>query len=319
MNDMKVMRLLAQLVSSAFVLTVFMVLAVPSRSQAADIGLTFSTPKEAVDALVKAAGNLDREGMRALFGLATDELVASDQVQMTNEIVGFLAAYSQTNRLVRQSAAKYVLEVGHSLWTFPIPLVNQNNRWHFDTDAGKEELINRRIGRNELTTIQALRAYVEAQREYAMRDRDGDEVLEFAQKIRSTPGAKDGLYWPPNLDGEMSPLGPFAARAQSEGYQDRTRSEDAAPQPFNGYYFKILTRQGAAAPGGAFNYIVNGNMIGGFALVAWPADYGESGIMTFIINQQGRVYQQDLGPKTARKAALLKSYNPDANWTLSPD
>ena len=163
-----------------------------------------------------------------------------------------------------------------------------------------------------------MRAYVAAQREYAEQDRDGDEVLEYAQKFMSAPGAKDGLYWPPDYDAEISPLGPLVGEAQSEGYMARSQGEDA-PEPFHGYFFKILTRQGQHAPGGKYNYIINGNMIGGFALVAWPADYGNSGIMTFIVNQQGRVYQKDLGPKTAKIAAKMKAYDPDETWSVSPD
>ena len=188
-----------------------------------------------------------------------------------------------------------------------------------EQDYNKDELINRRIGKNELATLQAVRAYVEAQRVYSSKDHDGDEVLEFAQKFRSSPGMKDGLYWPQDLDGELSPLGPFVAEAQASGYGGKPRGEGAAPEPFHGYFFKVLTRQGKAAPGGDYDYIINGNMIGGFALVAWPAEYGETGIMTFIVNQQGRVYQNDLGPKTANTAATMKEYNPDKTWTVSPD
>jgi len=210
-----------------------------------------------------------------------------------------------------------VLEVGDERWPFPVPIVPRDGRWFFDTEAGKDELLNRRIGRNELATLQSVRAYVEAQREYAGKDRDGDEVLEFAPKFNSTPGTKDGLYWPQHLDGEISPLGPLAAQAYDEGYGGRATHERAEPAPFHGYFFKILTRQAKTAPGGKYDYVINGNMIGGFALVAWPAEYEESGIMTFIVNQQGRVYQKDLGSKTAKIAAAMKEYNPDKTWTTS--
>jgi hypothetical protein len=212
-----------------------------------------------------------------------------------------------------------VLEVGDKHWPFPIPIVMKDGQWFFDTEAGKEELLNRRIGRNELATLQVMRACVEAQREYATQDRDGDEVLEFAQRFISTASNKDGLYWPPDLDGEISPLGPLVAHAQGLGYGHQPQDPQPSPEPFHGYFFKILTRQGKHAPGGKYNYIINGNMIGGFAFVAWPASYGESGIMTFIVNQQGRVYQKDLGPKTASTAASLKSYDPGNAWTISPD
>jgi hypothetical protein len=197
-----------------------------------------------------------------------------------------------------------------------VPLVEKSGRWFFDTEAGAEELINRRIGRNELAVLDAVRTYVEAQREYAMLDRDGDEVLEYAQRFGSSEGTKDGLYWPLDLDGSMSPLGPLVAEAQVVGYRKPT---DGSQQPFHGYYFRILTRQGKHAPGGAYDYVINGNMIGGFALVAWPAEYDETGVMTFIVNQQGRVYQKDLGERTARIAGSMKTYDPDDTWCPSPD
>jgi hypothetical protein len=162
-----------------------------------------------------------------------------------------------------------------------------------------------------------MRGYVDAQREYASVDRDGHEVLKYAQKLRSTPGKHDGLYWPPE-DGEVSPLGPMFAAAQGQGY-DLARTSSAAPAPFQGYYYKILTEQDKHAPGGKYNYIINGNMIAGFALVAWPADYGDTGIMTFIVNQQGKVYQKDLGEKTDNIARSMKAYDPDPSWKLSKD
>jgi hypothetical protein len=160
---------------------------------------------------------------------------------------------------------------------------------------------------------------VDAQREYASRDRNGDEVLEYAQRIASTPGTKDGLYWPPELDSEISPLGPMVAEAQNEGYGMKAKGANTSREPFHGYFFKILTSQGKRAPGGKYSYIINWHMIGGFALVAWPAQYGESGIMTFIVNQQGRVYQRDLGPRTGKLAPAMKAYDPDPGWSVSPD
>jgi hypothetical protein len=197
--------------------------------------------------------------------------------------------------------------------------VKKDGGWFFDTEAGKEEILHRRIGKNELATLQVMRAYVDAQREYASRDRNGDEVLEYAQRLASTPGAKDGLFWPPGQDGEISPLGPLVAQAQGEGYRLEGKGQDSTRQPFHGYLFKILTRQGKHAPGGKYSYLINGHMIGGFALVAWPAEYDESGIMTFIVNQQGRVYQKDLGPKTDKLAAAMKAYDPDKSWSPSSD
>jgi len=301
-------------------LILLLVLSAPLALSAADTGQTFATPEEAVSALAAATSAKDTNALRVLFGSAAADLQNPDHVQATNDLIEFTTAFNQAQRIVRKSDSKCVLYVGANSWPFPIPIVKKDGQWFFDTEAGKDELLNRRIWDNELSTLETVRAYVEAQREYAAKDRDGDEVLEYAQKIRSTPGTKDGLYWPPELDGEVSPLGPHAAQAQAQGYfRSGPREQGAQPEPFHGYFFKILTRQGKAAPGGQYDYIINGNMIAGFALVAWPAEYGNTGIMTFMVNQQGRVYQKDLGPKTAKTAAAMKSYDPDKTWTLSPD
>jgi hypothetical protein len=301
-------------------LVLSLALLAPLGLNAADPGETFATPGEAVTALAAAAASKDTNALRVLFGPAAADLLNPDQVQASNDFIEFDTAFNQAQRIVRTSDSQCVLYIGETSWPFPIPLVKKDGRWGFDVEAGKDELLNRRIGGNELSTLETVRAYVEAQREYAAKDRDGDEVLEYAQKITSTAGAKDGLYWPPQLDGEISPLGPHAAQAQAQGYFGRgPRSEDVPAEPFHGYFFKILTRQGKSAPGGKYDYITNGNMIGGFALVAWPAEYGQTGIMTFIVNQQGRVYQKDVGPKTAKAAAAMNSYEPDKTWTRSPN
>jgi hypothetical protein len=288
-------------------------------SRAADTGKTFATPEEAVSALVQATSAKSGKGLRTLFGPAAAEFQNPDRVQATNEFNAFTAALNTTNRLVHESETNCVLEVGTNFWPFPVPIVKKDGRWFFDSEAGKDEILSRRIGKNELDTLEVVRAYVQAQREYASRDRTGDEVLEYAQRIASTPGTKDGLYWPPDLDGEISPLGPLVADAQEEGYKAPAKGQESTRAPFHGYFFKILTRQGKHAPGGKYDYIINGHMIGGFALVAWPAEYGDSGIMTFIVNQQGRVYQNDLGPKTGKLAPAMKAYDPDSSWELSPD
>jgi len=290
--------------------------AAPLAIHAADTGKAFATPEAAVSALMAAASAKDTNALHDIFGPATADIANPDQVQAANELNAFATALNQTNRIVRESDSKCVLEAGEHFWPFPIPVVKKDGQWFFDTEAGKDEILNRRIGENELDTLQVVRGYVEAQREYAAKDRDGKEVLKFAQKIISSPGAKDGLYWPPELDGEISPLGPLAADAAAEGYG---KAPDTERQPFHGYFFRILARQGKHAPGGKYKYVVNGNMIGGFALVAWPAEYGESGIMTFIVNQQGRVYQKDLGPQTAKTAGAMQSYDPDKTWAVSPD
>jgi hypothetical protein len=300
-------------------LAVALALSLPMVTNAADAGNAFATPEEAVSALVRATTAQSGDALRAIFGPAAADLQNPDRVQATNEFNAFTTALNATNRLVRESDTKYVLEVGTSLWPFPVPIVKKDGRWFFDTEAGEEEVFCRRIGKNELATLAVMRAYVNAQREYATRDRNGDEVLEYAQRLGSTPGAKDGLFWPPDLDGEISPLGPLVAQAQGEGYRLTGKAKDAMREAFHGYFFKILTRQGKHAPGGKYNYIINGHMIGGFALVAWPAEYGESGIMTFIVNQQGRVYQQDLGARTDKLAAAMKAYDPDPSWSPSPD
>ena len=292
-------------------------LSAPLVLSAAEIGRTFATPEEAVSALATAASAKDPNALRALFGSAAADLQNPDHVQATNDLIEFTTAFNQAQRIVRESDSKCVLHIGENSWPFPIPIVKQDGQWFFDAEAGKDELLNRRIGDNELATLEAVRAYVQAQREYAIKDRDGDEVLEYAQKFASSPGEKDGLYWSQDLDGEVSPLGPLIADAQAQGYKRKTGADAAEPQPFHGYFFEILTRQGKFAPGGKYNYIINGNMIGGFALVAWPAEYGGTGIMTFVVNQQGRVYQKDLGPKTAKIAPAMKEYNPDKTWAIS--
>jgi hypothetical protein len=292
-------------------------LGAPATVGAADTGKSFPTPEAAAAALAAAVNVKDHDALHDIFGPAVVDVENPDAVQAAGEFQSFADALDATNRLVHESDRRCELEVGTNAWPFPIPLMQQpDGRWFFDTDAGKEEILNRRIGRNELATLQSVRAYVDAQRDYANSARDGSGVLQYAQKIISSPGLQDGLYWPANLDGGISPLGPLAARAQAAGYG---LTPDAAPEPFQGYYFKILTRQGKHAPGGKYNYVINGNMIGGFALVAWPAEYGNSGIMTFIVNQQGRVYQKDLGPKTGKLAPAMKQYDPDATWQLSPD
>jgi Protein of unknown function (DUF2950) len=290
-----------------------------SALRAEGTGRAFATPQEAITALDQAVNTTNRAAFADLFGPEAKELANPDTVQGAQELANFSAAFNATNRLVPESDTRMVLEIGTNAWPFPIPLVKTAAGWRFDTQAGLEELLNRRIGRNELAVLDVVRAYVEAQREYATKDRDGSEVLKYAQKLRSSPGKMDGLYWPPDLNGEVSPLGPLVAEAQSEGYFGQKAATNAGPQPFHGYFFKILTRQGKHVPGGKYDYIINGNMIGGFALVAWPAGYGDSGIMTFVVNQQGRVYQKDLGENTAKLVRKIRAYDPDKSWTLSPD
>lgn len=296
-----------------------MLLIATPQAHAAGGPQTFATPDEAVAALRTAAKNQDQAKLRAIFGPELEDIENPDRVQATNDISDFAASMDETFHISHESDSKCVLEVGSNSWPFAIPLVKHDGKWSFDTAAGSDELLNRRIGKNELEVLGVMRAYVNAQREYASKDRDGDQVLEYAQRLASSPGKKDGLYWEPDLDGEISPFGPFVAHAQAEGYFGETPVDKYSPQPFYGYLFKILTRQGKHAPGGKYDYIINGNMIGGFAIVAWPAEYGESGIMTFIVNQQGRVYQKDLGSATAKAASKMSEYDPDSSWHPSPD
>ena len=209
-------------------------ISLPTAVRATDIGKTFATPEEAVAALVAAVSARDTNAFRVIFGPVGVEIENPDRVQAANELSAFNAAVSQHQRIVHESDAKCVLEVGDNSWPFPVPIVQRNGRWFFDTEAGKDEILNRHIGKNELSTLQSVRAYVEAQREYASKDRDGDEVLEYAQRLSSTPGTKDGLYWPPDLDGEISPLGPFVAQAQNQGYFVESKVPGATPEPFNG-------------------------------------------------------------------------------------
>jgi hypothetical protein len=305
--------------SASCAVAVLFLLNLSLHSRAAESGKAFNTADDAVSALVAATTTKDKEALHAVFGPSGDALENPDRVQATNELSQFTMAFNQAHRLVHQSDSQCILEVGDDDWPFPVPIVKKGGKWFFDADAGKEELLRRRIGKNELSTLEVMRAYVDAQREYASRDRDGDEVLEYAQKITSSPGKMDGLYWPVELNGETSPLGPWFAEAQAEGYFSKPGAAAAGPQPFHGYLFKILTRQGSHAPGGKYDYIINGNMIGGFAMVSWPADYGESGVMTFIVNQQGRVYQKDLGTNTTKIVKTMDVYDPDASWQLSPD
>jgi hypothetical protein len=201
-----------------------------------------------------------------------------------------------------------VVLMGRNAWPMPIPLVRSAEGWHFDTEAGLEEMVDRRIGANELAAIGYARTYVQAQVEYAGADRDGDQVLEYAQKLVSTPGRQDGLYWPDPAGDAPSPLGPLAA--SEEDYTAFREAEES----FHGYYYRVLTGQGPNPPGGAYDYVINGNMIAGFALVAWPADYGNSGIMTFVVSHQGKVYQKDLGESTADLGRAMTVYDPDETW-----
>jgi len=271
---------------------------------------TYASPDEALAALRTAVAAGDTSALATLFGPVSNEIASGDDVADKASYARFKKRLAKFTNLVKTGDSTVVLYLGAENWPFPFPIVRSGDRWYFDGPAGLVEMDNRRIGANELHTIKVCLEYVRAQREYASADRDGDEVLEYAQRVNSTTGAMDGLFWP-EADGVESPLGPLFAYAAAEGYTAKSE-----PQPFHGYRFRILTRQGPRAPGGAYGYVINGNMIGGFALVAYPAKWGHSGFTTFIVNQQGKVYQKDLGPNTAAIGAGMRVYDPDATWTL---
>ena len=277
---------------------------------------TFSSPAAAVAALVAAATTHDTNAMHAIFGPEGHALVSPDSIQATNEYKIFVQRLTEKTQLATNADSSVTLEIGADGWPFPVPLVQQHGQWYFDTAAGREEILRRRIGMDELGAINVCRAYVEAQREYAGQDRMGDGVLVYAQYLRSAPGTQDGLFWPAKSGEELSPLGPLVAQARVEGYHRSARMMNEQLAPYHGYYFKILTRQGKHAPGGKYNYIINGRMIAGFALVAWPAEWGNTGVMTFVVNQQGKIYQKNLGPGTAKTAAGITTYDPDDTWTM---
>ena len=272
----------------------------------------FATPDEAVKAFAAAMESNDEKELLSIFGTAAKELISSgDPVSDKQRQERFISDYNRKNKLV-QEGSRMVLNVGEKDWPFPVPLVKKGDQWFFDTKAGKEEILNRRIGENELSTVQTLLAIVDAQREYAMNDRDNDGLLEYAEKFGSDPGRKNGLYWKTNPGEEPSPLGELVADARAEGY-GRTGLKQG-PIPFHGYYFRILKKQGKHAAGGAFDYVVKNNMIGGFAVVAYPALDGSSGVMTFVVNHEGVVYEKDLGKNTAKTAKAMNSFDPDKTW-----
>ena len=272
----------------------------------------FNSPEEAVKALVAATKAGDHSAVDAIFGPGVKGLLSGDPRQDALEFAAFATSVGRLSHLVRQTDDRYVLDIGAQNWPMPIPLVRKDGKWYFDTEAGKDEIVSRRIGEDEITAIGVCRTYVAAQREYATVDHDGSGVLKFAKRIKSSPGSRDGLYWPASAGEQQSPLGPLVAEARSEGYGGK--AADGTPQPFHGYRFKILTAQGPAAPGGAYDYVINGNLIAGFALVAYPAHWGESGIMTFIVNQWGKVYECNLGEHSAEIADSLTEFNPDSDW-----
>ena len=291
--------------------TLFLLLAASS-SHAQDMShRSFSSPEVAVTSLVDAVRASDTQEMLAILGAGSRELIFSgDDVADSIGRKKFVKAYDRMNTLQKVSADKVTLCIGKDNWPLPIPIVKTGNMWVFDAEQGKQEILNRRIGRNELHVMDVLHAYTDAQHEYASRDCRGGGVVEFAQKLISTQGKRDGLYWEVKEGEKESPLGPLVAQAAKEGYADADLS------PFHGYYFRILKGQGEHAQGGAYDYVVKGKMILGFALIAYPAEYGNSGVMTFIVNQEGSIHEKDLGKDTTRMAEEMKIFDPDKTWKM---
>ena len=272
---------------------------------------SFESLDDAVNALIGAIRAGDKKALVEILGPAGGPLVSSgDDVADRAASKRFVEDYDRAHRL-EGGGGKVVLYVGDDDFPFAIPLVPDGPRWFWDTEAGKEELLYRRIGRHELATIQVCLAYVDAQREYYVRAPAGAAILQYAQRLASTKGKRDGLYWESRPGEPQSPLGPLVAEARAEGYR---RSQGGGRTPYHGYFYRPLFAQGHDAPGGAYDFVVKGYMIGGFALVAFPARYGFSGIMTFIVSHDGIVYQKDLGPKTLQIAEAMKTYNPDRTW-----
>jgi hypothetical protein len=280
-------------------------------SAAAPQQKTFPTPEAAATALVEAVKANDVKLLLEILGddakplLDSGDLVADEAMRAK-----FVASYDEAHAIVDGPDDTRILQTGKDEWPLPIPLVDTTNGWRFDTEAGQDELLNRRIGRNELSAIQTCLAYVDAQREYYAANPLGETIPPYAQVLASSPGKKDGLYWDAAEGEPESPLGATFARARAEGY----RPGEGKPIPYHGYYFRILKVQGPNAPGGKYDYVVQGRMIGGFALVAYPAEYGASGVMTFIVSHDGTVYEKDLGPGTAKIAQQMKAFDPDQSW-----
>jgi hypothetical protein len=271
----------------------------------------YKSPQDAVDSLVATARSGDMKAALDVLGKDGEDIISSgDKVSDDAVRARFVASYDKKHQITMAGDARAMLVIGDNDYPFPIPLErNKNGTWSFDTDEGRREILYRRIGHNELDTIQTALAYVDAQKDYADKDRTGSGPGVYAQRFISTGGKKDGLYWP-TAQGEVeSPLGELFAQASRQGYH-----AGEGHSPYHGYYYKILTKQGPAAAGGAVDYIVNGKMIGGFGLVAYPAEYRNSGVMTFIVNYAGQVYQKDLGPNTADIAEKMTSFNPDPTW-----
>jgi hypothetical protein len=271
----------------------------------------FPSAEEAAAALVNAVKARDRTAIIAILGPGTQKWVWSGDA-VADRATGekFVSAYERAHTLSPGGDNRMILELGPEGWPFAFPLVKSGAGWRFDSEAGKQELLARRIGENELTVMNVMLAIVDAQRDYASEDRNRSGVREYARKFASSAGRKDGLYWATKAGEPQSPLGALVVQASGEGYK-----KGSGPTPYHGYYFRMLTGQGKNAPGGALDYVVKGRMIGGFAAIAYPAQYGNSGVMTFIVSHDGKVFEKDLGPDTAKLAGAITRYDPDSSWT----
>jgi hypothetical protein len=307
MNIIRLSSLVSRLVLA-------LALAVPLALSAAPQD-TFATPEAAVDALMAALKADSDPAMIALFGEENKDLIVQSDRAATSATRARILEAMQTLRVLKEPRPdRRVLVIGAQAWPVPIPIVRAGDRWRFATEEGREEIVNRRVGANERNAIYVMHAYVDAQRAYAAADRDGDGVLQYAQKLGSTPGKHDGLYWPADAakGEEPSPFGPLVA--ESAAYLEGHKAGD----PYRGYHFRVLTRQGQHAPGGAYSYVINGRMIAGFAMVAYPASYGGSGVMTFVVSHNGKVYEKDLGKDSAQLGAKMTTFDPGAGWTEVP-
>jgi Protein of unknown function (DUF2950) len=303
---------LAKLVHGLLLAAALSCVGVGPAALAAEKQKTFNSPEDAAKALAAASGAGDVKALESILGPGSGSLIRSgDAVADRRGRERFAKAYAESSKVERQGDAKAILMIGKDDWPLPIPIVKSKDGWRFDARQGREEVLNRRIGRNELSAVQAMLAYVDAQREYYLRNPRNDKLLHYAQKFGSATGKRDGLYYQTKAGEPPSPLGPMFASAKAAGY---TQDGDDLPDPYYGYRYRILKRQGPDAPGGAYDYVVQGRMIGGFALIAWPASYGNSGVMTFIVNHDGVVYEKDLGPDTAAAAGKITRFNPDKSW-----
>ena len=307
------MKIIGWIAAAVVVASLGSIDAAQAQEKAASKRGTFNTAEDAAKALVEAVRAGSRKRVLEIVGPASQSwLVTPDDVADRAEWQVFLAAYDRKNAIVKAGDNKAVLNVGDDDWPFPAPIVRKSGRWSFDAAAGREEILNRRVGRNELDTIQTLLAIVDAQREYAADDADGNGLKDYAARFASAPGKKDGLYWETAQGESPSPLGPLVAKAVREGYGTKVKSGKV--EPYHGYLFRMLTAQGRHAPDGEYDYMVNGRLFGGFAVIAYPAEYGNSGVKTFLVNHAGVVYEKDLGTGTTAQAEKIKRFDPDKSW-----